>query len=121
MDDGSHRFCKIFLRTRPSTAIGTLTELFERRFQGNTASLLAAEVEVLPNPDARAANSFLGWPTLLEIEANDDTDRASVVAITSEVLKAMWDAGIPAVAACDYEDELPWSGGIGRLNTPGSD
>ncbi|GAB3754830.1 hypothetical protein [Microlunatus parietis] len=74
-----------------------------------------AELDVLRNPDTDAGYSFLGWPILIEIAAENDADNESIVGTTSSILKTMWDAGIPTVAACDYEDELPWRGGIGRI------
>jgi hypothetical protein len=31
--------------------------------------------------------------------------------LVARLLRLLWDAGIPAVAACDYEHELPEAGG----------
>ena len=32
-------------------------------------------------------------------------------AVTERLLPLLWERGLPAVAACDYEDELPEKGG----------
>lgn len=40
----------------------------------------------------------------------------AMVDLTARVLTHLWPGGFPTVAACDYEDELPWRGGIARLD-----
>ncbi|MFD7732211.1 hypothetical protein ACFV6F_17705 [Kitasatospora phosalacinea] len=65
-----------------------------------------------PNPDAGLANDFIGWP--LKIDAEADEDGHSLVEPVSRVLTAVWDRGYDAVAACDFEDELPDLGGLPR-------
>ena len=65
----------------------------------------------------------------LHVERNDDRDEvrarefpsgflyfqyvieAGPQALVERLLRALWDAGVPAVAACDYEDDLPEGGG----------
>ena len=42
----------------------------------------------------------------------------TVFNVVKRMLVALWGADIRAVAACDFEDELPWSGGIARLSHP---
>ncbi|MBQ0891349.1 hypothetical protein KBZ94_41705 [Streptomyces sp. RM72] len=60
---------------------------------------------------------FLEWPTVLECEASEGT-RAEVVQAVTAVLEALWHGGFKAVAACDFEDELPARGGIDRYPYP---
>ncbi|MFE5263123.1 hypothetical protein [Streptomyces coelicoflavus] len=62
-------------------------------------------------------SDFLQWPTVLECEAPAGTPAEVVQAVTS-VLEALWHGGFKAVAACDFEDELPARGGIGRYPYP---
>ncbi|MFJ6074019.1 hypothetical protein ACIQFU_24810 [Streptomyces sp. NPDC093065] len=62
---------------------------------------------------------FLEWPTVLECEAPAGTPDEVVQAVTT-VLEALWLGGFKAVAACDYEDELPARGGIDRYPCPAS-
>jgi hypothetical protein len=65
---------------------------------------------------------FLQWPTVLECEAPAGTPAEEVVQAVTAVLEALWHGGFKAVAACDFEDELPAHGGIDRypLPAPGS-
>jgi hypothetical protein len=119
MTDDAHRYCKIFLNADSRTVMDLLTVLLGVPFRRRTLTLLDGIVDVVKNPDAGLANDFVGWPTLAEVEAEEHAADASIIAITSRVVTAMWNAGIPAVAACDYEDELPWRGGIERLDGQG--
>ncbi|WP_212728970.1 hypothetical protein [Streptomyces sp. V17-9] len=63
------------------------------------------------------SSDFLQWPTVLECEAHAGTPDEVVQAITA-VLEALWRGGFKAVAACDFEDELPARGGIDRYPCP---
>ncbi|MEU9918931.1 hypothetical protein [Streptomyces sp. NPDC051001] len=68
--------------------------------------------EIRHNPDDGLAADFIGWPFTIEAEA-DDPDPILVAAV-SRVLTAVWKRGLDAVAACDFEDELPDLGGLPR-------
>jgi hypothetical protein len=68
--------------------------------------------EIRPNPDDGLAKDFIGWPFTIETET-DDPGPVLVEAV-SRVLKAVWNRGLDAVAACDFEDELPDLGGLPR-------
>ncbi|MFF5506489.1 hypothetical protein [Streptomyces roseolus] len=63
---------------------------------------------------------FLQWPTVLECEAHAGTPAEVVQAVTT-VLEALWHGGFKAVAACDFEDELPARGGADRYPRPAPD
>ncbi|MCD0485438.1 hypothetical protein LO771_24395 [Streptacidiphilus sp. ASG 303] len=67
-----------------------------------------------PNPDAGLADDFIGWP--LKIDAEADEDGPSLVEPVSHLLTATWDRGYDAVAACDFESELPDLGGLSRYH-----
>ncbi len=69
-------------------------------------------LEVRPNADAGWVSDFLGWPITIEVEAADGTVSEPAVSTVTALLQALWNAETPAVAACDYEDELPHRGGI---------
>ncbi|KKD02442.1 hypothetical protein [Streptomyces sp. WM6386] len=68
--------------------------------------------EIRDNPDDGLAADFIGWPFTIEAEA-DDPDPVLVEAV-ARVLTAFWNRGLDAVAACDFEDELPDLGGLPR-------
>jgi uncharacterized protein (DUF2267 family) len=53
----------------------------------------------------------------VECEAPEGAPADVVEAVTA-VLEALWRDRFKAVAACDFEDELPARGGIGRYPLP---
>ncbi|MFB9518269.1 hypothetical protein [Streptomyces purpureus] len=61
---------------------------------------------------------FLEWPTVLECEAPAGVEPGAVVAAVTAVLETLWCRGWKAVAACDFEDELPARGGGERYPLP---
>ena len=89
----------------------------------NDAELTVGPVRVSGEPNDYATGrrarpfDFLQWPTVLECEAPAGAPDEVVQAVTT-VLEALWDGGFKAVAACDFEDELPAHGGIGRYPCP---
>ncbi|QMU76938.1 hypothetical protein GXW83_15635 [Streptacidiphilus sp. PB12-B1b] len=69
-------------------------------------------LEIRHHPDAGLAGDFIGWP--FTIEAESEEPGPALVEAVSLVLRAAWNRGLDAVAACDFEDELPDLGGITR-------
>ncbi len=61
---------------------------------------------------------FLEWLTVLECEAPAGVEPGVVVGAVTEVLETLWGGGWKAVAACDFEDELPAHGGWDRYPLP---
>ena len=66
-------------------------------------------IDVVRNEWAGTSADFLGWPIKIDIGA-DPVDPAIVDYVT-RILTAAWNLGWSAVAACDFEDELPDQGG----------
>lgn len=117
MADDTYEFCKIYARSSDMLKIIKVLELrLGEEFHNGIMHLNGLTVEVLKNPDAGIGGDFVLWPTFVEFEADETVPNNSVVAIVSEAIEAMWESGIPAVASCFFEDELPWRGGIGRLD-----
>ncbi|MFD0271251.1 hypothetical protein ACFVGY_32480 [Streptomyces sp. NPDC127106] len=61
---------------------------------------------------------FVEWPTVVECEAPAGVEPGAVVAAVTAVLETLWCGGWEAVAACDFEDELPAHGGRDRYPLP---
>ena len=97
---------KLFERIQSSGEIGSSGEVLRFSF---------AEVEVRNNEDAcpdRATefpDGFLFFRYSLELYV--DPSSCVKISLVSDILKVCWENGWPAVAACDYEHELPEGGG----------
>ncbi|MGW3346312.1 hypothetical protein ACWDA3_23635 [Nonomuraea rubra] len=110
-----YRYCKIFT-TAPEAYLKTqLAILLGGEFDRHAMDLADLVVEVRRNPDAHidttAVAEFLSWPFLIELEEENGATSAMVESV-SAIIRTLWAAGHKAVAASDFEDELPWKGGI---------
>ena len=61
-------------------------------------------------------DGFLYFRYFLEIESITDDDEFK--SAMTKLLSFLWEKNIPAIAACDFEDELPEKGGYKSLNIP---
>jgi len=50
---------------------------------------------------------FLNYPYEIEITAPPDCELEEFKSLVRDILLMLWKSGIKAVAACDFEDELP--------------
>jgi hypothetical protein len=66
--------------------------------------------------DGLDPSDFIGWPSVLECEPLPGVGAATYVDTVGAALTALWTAGYRAVAACDFEDRLPYSGGMARYS-----
>lgn len=115
-----YAYCKIFVRDIAlEVAEEQVAGLFGGVFRRHAMEYGKLVLEVRPNsdasPDRDPGDDFVRWPVTVEVDAEDEQDSRVVVETTGRLLRALWGAGHPCVAACDYEAELPWSGGIKRL------
>lgn len=117
MKPGRYDFCKMFVRSdSTATVLAEVMSVLDGRVERRSVTLPGAVVDVLSNPDSAGveATDFLFWPVLVEVESDGSS---AVVGLTARILTHLWDRGLATVAACDYEDELPWRGGIDRART----
>ena len=56
-------------------------------------------------------DGFLYYRYYLDIDAVPGQQRVAQVALVEQILECLWEHGYAAVAACDFEDELPRHGG----------
>ncbi|MFE9123629.1 hypothetical protein [Streptomyces sp. NPDC007172] len=106
--------CQIFVRGTGRQLLAELVAVTLGAQADDRYTVRAGQMlfDTRPNPDAGLAGDFIGWP--LKIEAEADEHGPSLVKPVSRLLAAAWGCGYDAVAACDFEDELPDSGGLPR-------
>jgi hypothetical protein len=117
-DDGTYAYCKIFVNhDEPSVVSTRLAALLGATVQRRSLLLPGIVLDVRANPDVdpAAGTDFVRWPVIVEVEPEDSDTGGMMTQTVSRILTDLWNAEIPAVAACDFEHELPWNGGIGRL------
>lgn len=64
----------------------------------------------------RPEDGFLYYRWFLDIEPKPNITPEEYIAAVGSLLCVLWRAGCKAVAACDFEDELPRRGGYGSGN-----
>lgn len=96
-----------------------LGSLFDGAFVRNALSVGEMEIEVRRNPAVPSggveSDDFVRWPVQIETEPVTPHGETAAVDTVSRILESLWGSQAQAVAACDFEDELPWKGGIQRL------
>jgi hypothetical protein len=117
--------CKIYVDA--NCAKGELAtriaELFSAHAEGTTIEMQCGEVDVQRNDEfdetARLEfpDGFLSFGLLVELYTDDPaTPRCAGAA--ARILEYLWAQDFPAVAACDYEDQLPNGGGYKSTAVP---
>jgi hypothetical protein len=128
MDDAMD--CKVFVMTDAAPA--ELARLLADSLAGALAGppfapvvrTAGIEVEIRANPDrndaeARAeVDGFLYYPYALELYPARACQHADKLLAITTLLESLWRRGWPAVAACDYEAELPCAGGSDPSRKP---
>lgn len=117
-------YCEIYMDTElPDDAVGRIiASAVGGRLDRGDIEAGATSMSIMKNgyfdPDSHRADpsDFIYFPKLLEIEATPHAEQQHVVSDVCLVLKALWAAHIPAVAACAYEDDLPRRGGNPRYH-----
>ena len=101
-------------RTLDGTPVGV------RRLDAPPLRIAVVEIDEADPVAAANPDGFTYYPIMLEVDPLPPADRPVYVAAVSSLLQTLWSAGWRAVAACDFEDELPYSGGFrdGRLTVP---
>ena len=123
MDDEQFGYCTVFVRAVDQEAVkAILVRLLYGPFERRNLAPGNLIVSMLPNSYASdppdLGDDFVVWSTMIELSTEDPGDGRRFVATNAQVISALWDADLPAVAACDFEDELPWNGGIRRVQSP---
>lgn len=112
-----YSYCRILVKgIKVDEAQPLLSSLFGGTFERHTMTVGDIDVEVRRNPDAgregAASEDFVLWPVQVEIEPLAPAGETGMVETVTRILAVLWEAKAEAVAACDFEDELPRGGGI---------
>ncbi|RKS76170.1 hypothetical protein BZB76_1520 [Actinomadura pelletieri DSM 43383] len=117
-------YCKAFVSEECYHVVREhLSGILSADFASATAAIDSVEVEIRRNPDhvssKRPTDKFLYWPIIVEIEDDSSVATSAMMGIASRVIIGLWKVDIPVVVACDFEQLLPWKGGIERVGNSG--
>jgi hypothetical protein len=63
-------------------------------------------------------DGFLAFRYALELYPAPEAPREDRISLVARLLHRLWSQNLPAVAACDYEDQLPHRGGYNDRSVP---
>ncbi|MUL40457.1 hypothetical protein FZ103_04560 [Streptomonospora sp. PA3] len=118
MPDKEYDYCKIYVDGISLEDLQSfMADMFGGRFEVRTMYLDGYSIDVRNNPSVvgEGDGGFVEWPLLVEFDADGGVSDEAAVRTVARILNGLWENGLQAVASCDFEDELPWSGGIARL------
>ncbi|MEV7027986.1 hypothetical protein [Kitasatospora sp. NPDC093558] len=108
-------YCKIYVDLESTVQVKNgLQDLLGINFSVTSAEALVGDIPVgiyvmRHKPlHRRQADDFLTWRVTIDIEPDDRSAATDELVIT--VLEHFWLHSVSAVAACDYEDDLPFQG-----------
>ena len=108
-------YCKVFVLGPPDLA--SLTSSVEHALHGEAdhhrvmVGESAVDIRINEDRDDSKPGDFVHWPFYLDAGPDDMHTDHRLVAIVAALLEQLWGCGWQAVAACDFEEELPRRGG----------
>lgn len=118
--------CIIYADTNKDELVDKLNQLLAKDSDNAVFYAHNNEIEFLKNLDYDPVNSqqfpdgFLHFQQRIEIFPDEHklVSLENQFKLVSMILEILWSQGVPAVAACDYEDKLPNNGGYNSNNIP---
>ena len=110
-------------RVSPQTFYSLIVPLTQSRSRDESAGSYIL-VDVHKSRDFNAERSsefpdgFLYFRYRVEVYTEIEEADAEVKQVVERILDFLWSTGYPAVAACDFEEELPHKGGYKSLRIP---
>lgn len=107
-------YCRVFVESTSGRTdlLLFLCETFGGMIEGRTLRTGDFEVDVAENDRGAEHGDFLHFRFLLDVVPTASVARSRFVSSVARLLRGFWDERWPAVAACDFEDELPLRGGV---------
>ncbi len=112
-------YCKLFIDTDTDreSLINVLKETVNGKNEDWTIESKYTVIDVKRNvafdmcKRNELPDGFLYFRYFLDIEPKENTMQDDYISIISNMLQSLWDLGYKAVAACDFEEDLPRKGG----------
>jgi hypothetical protein len=118
-------YCTIFVDSAlpRGELLALVAQAVSGGLDGNVVVSPTVEIAIKGNgyvdsPAPAPGSEFLAYRYYAEVEPAQRASREAYVASIGRLLERLWDRGIPAVAACDFEDELPAYPGRSRAFAP---
>jgi hypothetical protein len=119
MNSYENLFCKVFVDTNEErlSLLSSIKDIVLGTTERWTIDSNSMELELRKNDDFNESlrfekqDGFLYSRYYIEIEPIGDIKQEQYILSVSRLLENLWALGYEAVAACDFENELPRKGG----------
>jgi hypothetical protein len=119
MSDTPNMYCKVYMDSQAdkSQLLDLIANIISGSIKMRTVSSRELQVDLVVNEDfdetkrMQGEDQFLFYRYYLDIEPTEDVPRERYVESVGNLLEGLWRLGCKAVAACDFEEKLPRSGG----------
>jgi hypothetical protein len=126
IDTIENPFCQIYIDTamKLDELAETISYLTEGRLDYSTITTVNSQILVMENDDynpilrSEFPGGFVYFRYYLEVDAFPNLQRQEYIAHIAYILEHFWSHGFPAVALCDFEEELPNRGGFKSCEVP---
>ncbi len=112
-------YCKIYVDSKADKRqlLDLIAGMISGSIKMRTVSSPELEVDLFVNEDfdekrrLQNGDQFLFYRYYLDVEPSESARRERYVESVGKLLERLWQSGYKAVAACDFESELPRMGG----------
>ncbi|AFZ11620.1 hypothetical protein Cri9333_0687 [Crinalium epipsammum PCC 9333] len=119
MNDYDSLYCKLYVDcdVNRNELVGLIAKSTSGKIERGSVSTPKGEIDVINNDDfdnnkrSKLPDGFLYYRFYLDIERTEGTERGLYIESISRLLEDFWLLSYKAVAACDFEEELPRKGG----------
>jgi len=70
------------------------------------------------NKEKDFPDGFLFFKLIIEVDFIAGVSKETILNTTNRILECLWQIPYPAVASCNYEEELIFKGGYNNINVP---
>ena len=121
MTSEENLYCKIFVDSNMNEIdqIKMIASITAGEISKWTVVTDGCEIDVIKNDDYNklkskdASDGFLYYRYYLDIEPFESVEKEKYIFEIGLLIQGLWNNKCKAVAACDFEDQLPMKGGIG--------
>jgi hypothetical protein len=103
-----YRWCVVYADTPdPAAVVAVLSPFLGPAGALDVFRIPGFTIDVRRNPDHTGGDHYLDWPTVIEIDADDDVPDQSMITFVTGIIDRLHDAGLHAATESEFPADLP--------------
>jgi hypothetical protein len=103
-----YRWCVVHADTPdPSVVVAVLSPFLGPADALDVFRIPGFTIDVRRNPDRTGGDHYLDWPTVIEIDADDDVPDQSMITLVTGLIDRLHDAALRAATESEFPADLP--------------